>query len=151
VIKQISAACDETIRRLNVPDSVDPECRAHQRSEHRLEDTLCELLSSASGLSCDSTHDRGKRATFRLSGSTDCRSYEQARLLSRPKLYAASSRNSSFRTFYFEPKKATNKVRDDAAHFIAGFEHERREKNGGWKFMRWDFVDLSHFKVKLES
>jgi hypothetical protein len=82
VIKQISAACDETIKRLNVP---------------------------------------------------------------------ASSCNSSFRTFYFEPKKATNKVRDDAVHFIVGFEHERREKNEGWKFMRWDLVDLSHFKVKLKA
>jgi hypothetical protein len=68
-----------------------------------------------------------------------------------PKLYAVGSRNSSFRTFYFEPKKATNKVRDDAVHFIVGFEHERREKNGRWKFTRWDLVDLSHFKVKLKA
>jgi hypothetical protein len=66
------------------------------------------------------------------------------------KLYAAGSRDSSSRTFYFEPKKATNKVRDDAVHFIVGFEHERWEKKGGWKFTRWDLVDLSHFKVKLK-
>jgi hypothetical protein len=31
-----------------------------------------------------------------------------------PKLYAAGSRDSSFRTFYFKPKAAANKVRDDA-------------------------------------
>ena len=44
-----------------------------------------------------------------------------------PKLYAAGSRDSSFRTFYFEPKKSTNKVRDDAVHFVVGFEHAPRE------------------------
>ena len=35
-----------------------------------------------------------------------------------PKLYAAGSRDSSFRTFYFEPKKSTNEVHDDAVHFV---------------------------------
>ena len=44
-----------------------------------------------------------------------------------PKLYAVGSRDSSFRTFYFEPRKSTNKVRDDAVHFVVGFEHEPRE------------------------
>jgi hypothetical protein len=67
------------------------------------------------------------------------------------KLYAAGSRDSSFRTFYFEPKIATNKVRDDAVHFIVGFEHEPREKTNSWKFTRWDLVDLSQFKVKLKA
>ena len=67
-----------------------------------------------------------------------------------PKLYAAGSRDSSFRTFYFEPKVATNKVRDDAVHLVAGFEHEART-NGRWKFTRWDIVDLAQFKVKLKA
>ena len=67
-----------------------------------------------------------------------------------PKLYAAGSRDSSFRTFYFEPKVATNKVREDAVHFIAGFEHDVR-KDGHWQFTRWDLVDLSHFRVKLKA
>ena len=31
-----------------------------------------------------------------------------------------ASRASSFRTFYFEPKVATNKIRDDAVHLILG-------------------------------
>ena len=67
-----------------------------------------------------------------------------------PKLYAAGSRESSFRTFYFEPKIATNKVRDDAVHFVVGFEHEPG-KDGHWKFTRWDLVDLAHFQVKLKA
>jgi hypothetical protein len=76
-------------------------------------------------------------------------------------LYAAGSRESSFRTFYFEPKIATNKVRDEAVHFVVGFEYQPSprlrltgapiEKGGAWRFTRWDLVDLSQFKVKLKA
>ncbi len=64
--------------------------------------------------------------------------------------------SSSFRTFYFEPKKATNKVRDDAVHLVVGFEHEpweggSRSPNAMWKFTRWDLVDLARFRVKLKA
>jgi hypothetical protein len=48
-------------------------------------------------------------------------------------------------------KKCTHKVRDDAVHFIVGFEHEPREKTNSWRFTRWDLVDLSQFKVKLKA
>jgi len=81
-----------------------------------------------------------------------------------PKLYAAGSRDSSFRTFYFEPKKSTNKVRDDAVHFVVGFEHAPRDvaaslsrgnsgsnQNTAWKFTRWDLVDLSRLTVKMKA
>jgi hypothetical protein len=152
VVKQISAACEETMKRLNAPDSVIQNLgRINEVSSH-FEDTLRELLNSTSGLSCDSPPTiEGK---MQRSGYPDLQIVD---LASRrvfyldPKLYAAGSRDGSFRTFYFEPKRATNKVRDDAVHFIVGFEHERRDKNGRWKFTRWDLVDLSHFKVKLKA
>jgi hypothetical protein len=67
-----------------------------------------------------------------------------------PKLYATGSRDGSFRTFYFEPKVTTNKVRDDAVHLRVGFEHEPKTA-GHWNFTRWDLVDLAHFKVRLKA
>jgi hypothetical protein len=148
VVKQISAACDETMKRLNAPDSVIQNVGRVNEVSSRSEDTLRKLLGSASGLSCDSPRTIEGKA--QRSGYPDLRIVD---LASRrvfyldPKLYAVGSRNSSFRTFHFEPKKATNKVRDYAVHFIVGFEHERREKNGRWKFTHWDLVDLFHFKV----
>jgi hypothetical protein len=152
VVKQISAACDETMKRLNAPDSVIQNVgRINEVSSH-FEDTLRDLLSSTSGLSCDSPRTIEGKA--QRSGYPDLRIVDRARkrvFYLDPKLYAVGSRNSSFRTFYFEPKKATNKVREDAVHFIVGFEHEPREKNGRWKFTRWDLVDLSDFKVKLKA
>jgi len=47
-------------------------------------------------------------------------------------------------------------VRDDAVHFVVGFEHAPRETasrspKATWNFTRWDLVDLSRFTVKLKA
>ena len=152
VVKAISAACNETMKRMNSADSaIQNVDRINEVSSH-FEDTLRELLNATPGLRCDFplTAD-GK---VQRSGYPDLRilDLESKRVFYLdPKLYAAGSRDSSFRTFYFEPKKSTNKVRDDAVHFIAGFEHQPRDKNAGWKFTRWDLADLSRFQVKLKA
>jgi len=67
-----------------------------------------------------------------------------------PKIFAAGSKSSSLRTFYFEPKRATNKVNDDAVHLIVGIEHER-DKDGAIHFTRWELIDLANFRVKLKA
>ena len=151
VVQGIRAACDETMKRLNAPDSpIQKIPRINELSSH-FEDTLRELLNSTPGLNCD--FPRTAEDKVQRSGYPDLRivDLDSKRLFYLdPKLYAAGSRDSSFRTFYFEPKAATNKVRDDAVHLVAGFEHEPR-KDGRWNFTRWDLVDLSQFKVKLKA
>jgi hypothetical protein len=151
IVKGIRAACDETMKRLNAPDSpIQKIARINELSSH-FEDTLRELLNSTPGLNCD--FPRTAEDKVQRSGYPDLRIVDlgSKRLFYLdPKLYAAGSRDSSFRTFYFEPKAATNKVRDDAVHLVAGFEHEPR-KDGRWNFTRWDLVDLSHFKVRLKA
>ncbi len=163
VIKAIAAACDETLKRLNATDNkVQKIGRINEVSSH-FEDTLRELLNSTPGLSCEfpKTAD-GKE---QRSGYPDLRVVDTASkrvFYLDPKLYAAGSRESSFRTFYFEPKRSTNKVRDDAVHLVVGFEHQPRSSSGsagepgegnvsGWNFTRWDIVDLANFKVKLKA
>ncbi|HEX4654098.1 MAG TPA: hypothetical protein VH227_07605 [Candidatus Udaeobacter sp.] len=152
VVKALIAACDETMKRMNSADSaIQNVDRINEVSSH-FEDTLRQLLNGMSGLRCDfPTTADGK---VQRSGYPDLRilDLESNRVFYLdPKLYAAGSRDSSFRTFYFEPQKSTNKVRDDAVHFIAGFEHQPRDKNAAWKFTRWDLIDLSHFQVKLKA
>jgi hypothetical protein len=157
VAKAISAACDETIKRLNARDSVIQNVdRINEVSSH-FEDSLRELRSATPGLQCDfPLTPEGK---LQRSGYPDLRitDLESKRVFYLdPKLYAAGSRDSSFRTFYFEPKKSTNKVRDDAVHFVVGFEHAPHgtgssSPNATWKFTRWDLVDLSRFTVKLKA
>src|SRR6266566_2995723 len=151
VIKQISAALDETMRRMNAPDSPIQKVTRINEVSSQVEDLLRELLNATRGLSCDFPRTTG--GTIQRSGYPDLRVVDLAStrvFYVDPKLYAIGSRDSSFRTFYFEPKIATNKVRDDAVHLIVGFEHEPRKDNR-WNFIRWDLVDLSQFKVKLKA
>lgn len=151
VVKLIAAVLDEVVRRLNAPESVIQGIpRINEVSSH-FEEAMRALLDAAPGLSCD--FPRTADGRVQRSGYPDLRLVdgETKRVFYLdPKLYAAGSRESSFRTFYFEPKKATNKVRDDAVHFVVGFQHEPG-KDGHWKFTRWDLVDLAHFQVKLKA
>lgn len=174
IAKMICVACDETMKRLNASDSeIQNIDRINEVSSH-FEDTLRELLNATPGLQCDfplTVEGKLQRSGYPDLRVTDLQSKRVFYL--DPKLYAAGSRDSSFRTFYFEPKKSTNKVRDDAVHFVVGFEHaprdvaaslsrggsgndqntatERRGYNATWKFTRWDLVDLSRFTVKLKA
>ena len=151
IIKQISTVLDEVVRRLNEPGSaIQDIARINEVSSH-FEDLMRDLLNTAPGLSCDFPRTADNRV--QRSGYPDLRVIDKETkrvFYLDPKLYAAGSRESSFRTFYFEPKTTTNKVLDDAVHLVAGFEHEAG-KDGHWKFTRWDLVDLAHFQVKLKA
>ena len=145
------------MKRLNAPGSAIRQVDRSNEVSSRFEDTLRELLNSISGLRYD--FPLTAEGKVQRSGYPDLRIIdpESKRVFYLdPKLYAAGSRDSSFRTFYFEPKKSTNKVRDDAVHFVVGFEHAPRETASGspkatWNFTRWDLVDLSRFTVKLKA
>lgn len=151
VLKQIGTALDEVMARMSAPDHpVQSVARINEVSSP-FENAIRELLNAAPGLSCDFPKTADGRV--QRSGYPDLRLVETASgrvYYLDPKLYGAGNRDSSFRTFYFEPKVATNKVREDAVHLILGFEHEER-KAGHWNFTRWDVVDLSSFKVRLKA
>lgn len=151
VLKQIGGALDEVVRRMSAPDSpVQSFARINEVSS-QFEDMIRDVLNTTPGLACD--FPKTAEGKVQRSGYPDLRLVDKASgrvYYMDPKLYAAGSRESSFRTFYFEPKVATNKVRDDAVHLILGFEHEPR-KAGHWNFTRWDIVDLSQFKVRLKA
>ncbi len=67
-----------------------------------------------------------------------------------PKVYQEGSETSSFRTFYFEPKRETNKILEDASHLILGISHGGKV-NGCWQFEAWQLVDLVDFRVRLKA
>jgi hypothetical protein len=152
VVRQISGVLDEVISQLNSPASVIQGIpRINEVSSH-FEDLMRELLNKTPGLTCD--FPKTSEGRLQRSGYPDLELIDQEShrvYYLDPKLYATGSRDSSFRTFYFEPKIATNKVREDAVHFIVGFEHEKPAADRHWKFTRWDLVDLSHFQVKLKA
>ena len=152
VLKQISGVLDAVTEQLNMPDSVIQGIpRINEVSSH-FEDLMHELLNKVPGFSCD--FPKTAAGATQRSGYPDLEIIDQEShrvYYLDPKLYAVGSRDSSFRTFYFEPKVATNKVGEDAVHFIVGFEHEKPTPDRHWKFTRWDLVDLSRFQVKLKA
>jgi hypothetical protein len=151
VLKALGMALDEVVKRMSAPDSPIQSVARINEVSGPFENMLRDLLNVAPGLSCDFPKTAAEKV--QRSGYPDLRLVDTATgriYYLDPKLYATGSRDSSFRTFYFEPKGATNKVRDDAVHLILGFEHEPR-KAGHWNFTRWDVVDLSRFKVRLKA
>jgi hypothetical protein len=152
VVKQISVVLDEVVSQLNSSASVIQGIpRINEVSSH-FEDLMRELLDKTPALTCD--FPKTSQGRLQRSGYPDLELIDQEShrvYYLDPKLYAIGSRDRSFRTFYFEPKIATNKVHQDAVHFIVGFEHEKPAADRHWKFTRWDLVDLSHFQVKLKA
>ncbi len=151
LLAKIGAAMDEVMTRMNATNSVaQKQKRINEVSSH-FENEIKQVLNGTPGFSCDIPR--------LASGKVQRSGYPDLRLVDKktgrivyidPKLYAQGSRSSSFRTFYFEPKTDTNKILDDACHLIVGFEHDGR-KSGEWKFLSWELIDLSQFKVRLKA
>ena len=100
VAKAISAACDETMKRLNAQDSAIQNIdRINEVSSH-FEDTLRELLNATPGLQCDfplTVEGKIEGSGYPDSRITDLKSKRVFYL--DPKLYAPGGLDSSFRTF----------------------------------------------------
>src|SRR5207247_8673804 len=117
-----------------------------------IDDLMRELVNKTTGLICD--FPKTSEGRLQRSAYPDLEVIDQE--LHRvyyldPKLYAIGSRDSSFRTFYFEPKIAPNKVRENAVHFIVGFENAKPAADRHLRFTLWDVSDLSQFKVALSA
>jgi len=151
VLQQISTALDKVLLRMNEEDRPVQEIGRINEVSGPFEGMLQEVLNKVPGLSCDFAKTTGKKAQrsgypdLRLVDTTSKRVYYLD-----PKIYASGSKQSSLRSFYFEPKVATNKVGDDAVHLILAVQHEGK-KTGLWQFSAWDIVDLSDFKVRLKA
>ncbi|CAN5645555.1 hypothetical protein BH20VER1_BH20VER1_31140 [soil metagenome] len=151
VLQQISTALDKVLLRMNEEDSPVQEIGRINEVSAPFESMLREVLNKAPGLSCDFAKTTGKKA--QRSGYPDLRLVDSASkrvYYLDPKIYARGSKLSSLRSFYFEPKVATNKVVEDAVHLILAVQHEGKE-SGSWQFSAWDIVDLSDFQVRLKA
>ena len=136
---------------MNAPDSpAQKQKRINEVSSH-FEDEMKRVLNQTPGFSCD--FPKTAQGKTQRSGYPDLRLVDQKSgraLYLDPKIYEASSRNSSLRTFYYEPKTDTGKINDDANHLIVGIEHTGKER-GEWKFTNWELSDLSKFRVRLKA
>lgn len=150
VLDAIGRAADATLDKLNSPISPIVGLRRINEASRHFEDSLLELLDAQPDLHCQIPVTR--EGKYQRSGYPDLiithiptgRTYYLD-----PKLYEASSRDSSLRTFYYTPRKETSKILKSAHHLLIGFAHDG--KDGQWTFQSWDLVDLSKTELKLKS
>ena len=151
LLARIGGALDTVLSKMNAPDSpAQKEKRINEVSAH-FEKAIRDELNRISGFECD--WPKTASGKIQHSGYPDLRLVEKPSgrvIYLDPKLYERGGRESTFRTFYYEPKKETNKILDDAHHLIIGIEHDET-KAGRWKFVHWELVDLSHFRVRLKA
>lgn len=150
ILAAISTALDAVLAEMNAPDSpARRETRVNEMSSH-FESAMQKRLNATAGFTCD--FPKTAAGNKQRSGYPDLRLVDKKTgriIYLDPKLYARGSRASSLRTFYFTPRRETNKVNDDAHHLIVGFENEKGA--GGIVFTKWELIDLSSFRVQLKA
>jgi hypothetical protein len=150
VTSAIGRALAETIVELNQADSPVRKLRRINEASRFFEDGIHARINAMPGLKCEvpptrtGEHQRSGYPDLRI---TDVESGLVFYL--DPKLVEQGSAESTFRTFYFEPKNETLKITDDAVHLLVGIEHDGREQQ--WTFTGWRLVDLSKLRVRLKA
>lgn len=150
VTAAISKALGITLAELNKPDSPVRELRRINEASRFFEDGIHKHLNEISGILCDVPPTR--QGEHQRSGYPDLRIIDQESKLVfylDPKLVEQGSANSTFRTFYFEPKNETLKINEDAVHLLVGIEHDGKERQ--WTFTGWRLIDLHTLRVKLKA
>ena len=146
----IAQALKETIAELNQAGSPVRKLRRINEASKFFEDGILARINAMPGLRCEVPPTRsGER---QRSGYPDLRIIDEKSGLVfylDPKLIEQGSAESTFRTFYFEPKNETLKITDDAVHLLAGIEHDG--KDGQWTFTGWRLADLSKLQVRLKA
>ena len=150
ILKSIGTVLDGVLAEMNGAGSPAKRQKRVNEMSKFFEDAIMVKLNGVAGFECGVP----KTASGHLqrSGYPDIRLVDKATgrvLYLDPKLYAKASRRSSLRTFYFTPKRETNKVNDDANHLIVGIEHEKT--GADVVFTRWEIIDLSTFRVRLKA
>ena len=151
VLGQIGTALDAVLTAMNAPDSPTRAAKRVNEMSAKFEDAIHAQLKALPGFECSVPPTAA--GVRQRSGYPDLRLLDKATgrvFYLDPKLFAQGTKTSAFRTFYFEPKRETNKVNDDARHLIIGIEHDR-DAAGVVRFRRWELLDLANLRVKLKA
>ena len=151
MLAHLQTTLDAMLVELAKPEnSIHSVGRVNEISRH-VEDFLLERLNTADGYECSippnasGNEQRSGYPDLRLEHSESGRVF-----YIDPKVYKLGSETSSFRTFYFEPKRETNKILDVASHLIVGVAHTGKVDDR-WQLEAWKVVDLVDFRVRLKA
>lgn len=153
LIEAVSTAVEATIQLFNQPNSPIRQLRRINEASRYFEDQLRHTINLSPRLSCQiPRNNQGKQ---QRSGYPDLliihtsEDGTSTHAYLDPKLFEASARASSLRTFYFEPRSRTQKIQHDAIHLLIGISHDGQQ--GAWTFSDWELCDLSKFQVRLKT
>lgn len=150
VLDAITNAADATVKKLNEPTSPIVGLRRVNEASRFFEDSLLELLDGHPDIRCQIPITREGHA--QRSGYPDLMLTHEPTgrvYYLDPKLYEASSQDSSLRTFYYTPRSETSKILKNGHHLLIGFAHDGND--GQWQFESWRLIDLSKTSLTLKS
>ena len=149
-IQKLGEILDRTLAKLNDPSHPIHSAGRINEASRFIEDELLAECSAVEGWSC--AIPKTALGEEQRSGYPDLRLVleDGSVVYLDPKLHAAKSRDSSLRTFYYEPKTTTGKVHDDARHLLVGVQHNEGQ-GGQLRFEGWELVDVSKIKVRLKA
>ena len=149
IVSVIVSTIRDSIEQLNREDSPVREKRRINEASQFFEAELLTRINATDSFTCElppTAQGNAQRSGYPDLKITHQPSGRVAYL--DPKLFETGSRESTLRTFYFEPKTETNKILDDAHHLLIGIEHDGNE--GHWQFTNWHLVDLHELTVRLK-
>lgn len=151
VLAQIGAALEAVLAALNAPDNPTRGVKRVNEMSAKFENAILAQLRALPGLEC--TIPPTAAGGRQRSGYPDLRLLDKATgrvFYLDPKVFAKGNKASALRIFYFEPKRETNKVNDDARHILIGIQHER-DAADVVHFTKWELVDLARLRVRLKA
>ncbi|BCX46392.1 hypothetical protein HAHE_03000 [Haloferula helveola] len=149
ILDALGEALGKITEELARPGSAALEERRINEVSRHFEDALKAELDAVDGLACTIPPNRDgeeQRSGYPDLQVTDEQSGEVFYL--DPKLVENTSWDSSFRSFYFEPKDRSLKITKDAVHLLVGIGHNGED--GRWVFGPWKIVDLSSLALRLK-
>lgn len=149
-LERLGRALDRALLVLNEPTQEMHRAGRINEASHFIEDQIRAELSREPGWRCaiPQTNDGGEQR----SGYPDLRLVLEDAVVVYldPKLFSGDSRESTLRTFYYEPKTTTNKVQDDARHLLVGIHHNGKTGTN-LRLLGWELIDVSRLRVQLKA
>jgi hypothetical protein len=149
-LEKLGRILDRVLNTLNDPShAVQAGGRINEASRF-IENELLKELGGAPGWKASIPATSSQ--TQQRSGYPDLRlQLEDGRIVYLdPKLHAAGSRASSFRTFYFEPRQETLKITEDAIHLLVAVQHSPGVEKG-IQFDAWELIDIADMPLRLKA
>ena len=148
LLDHVSTACAELLKWMNAGESPLRGLRRINEASRLVENELFRLLTRGDFTCSIPLTTTGKA---QRSGYPDLQIIHTPSGRSTyldPKLFEATARASTLRTFYYEPDALTGKVQEDARHILLGISHDG--KDGAWTFTGWELIDLYELRVRLK-